>query len=1202
MEVYPVSPEALEEAHLAVAHVSIPTRYGETDRQLLHPMVEKEILLEENQSIGWAWKSSELEERPVPVMYEGLSTRRNDGVCSFGEWRQDREEWAPVVRLIQGARKLVTNTFAEPLGVNCVGATIIPIRTRLSPSSHTAQPAIPQYVQEAFCHLTQHLKGEEEAYKQLNALLGRYEAVFRAAVGPTPAKVTPMDIELTTRTPVSLRLRRMGPRPQDSAKQQLQTLLELGVIRRSTSAYQAPLVMVKKRGADDEFRLCVDYTALNEVTVPMGGFLPIIEQMIPIVAGAAYFGKIDLTQGYHQCPMEKGSEKYTAIVTPWGLYEFLRVPFGLRNAPMYFQAMMREVLGELIEEVCLVYIDDVIIFGKTWEKYLAATEAVLTKLRKHQLIIKPGKCEFAKTSIEFLGMKLNGEGMRMTANRKAAIEQWPTPTSHKAMQRFLGFIQYIRAFVPRLSELTAPLHRWVSGKSRNWSETLQAQFERVRDAVATNLTLHHIDYKLPLTLRTDASIEGVGGVLFQTKEGTEQYIAFMSAAFNDAQRRWSTIEQETYAVLAAILRFHHLLEGTTFTVETDHRNIQFLKKQANAKLTRWMLQLQNYSFNIRHIPGKENVAADALSRCYYIKRGNKDEGEMARTLHGVHNQVVGHHGVNATYALARLRDPEFRGTRKDVQEFVQSCPFCQKSRLAMFSQNTIGRSTSAAEPFQAYGMDFVGPLPKDSNNMSYILVVIDMFSRYVELFPTQSVKAEEVVRRMMELMGRYGLPESVHSDRGTHFAAKMVQELMSYLKINQEFSLPYRPQTNGMVERTNAEVMRHLRALIQPQGRGYKDWSMVLPLVQRILNTTPHSATGIPPHMLMFPSSLGLDRGILFPFSNNDQISDLPEFLKEMKDKQAELLEMSSRHLTEVTAEADKKAKEKPPRQFHEGQYVLRRSPTGRRTKLDHKVWGPFLVKGQEGATVRLEDLNNQAAVEVHVDDLVPFLRNPNWKTTPQQEAAKDRQEWVVVAVKSSRKEAGKMKFLVQWEPTEDMVWEDTWEPVENLRHVEAFHQYVLEKAPQYYHMLPPYVKELNPDTAREEKGRRRAEVGTPAPLAQEVLTALGTPDTAEEDSDVRSQAWVEDEIAGDVQLAEATEEHGPMTSLPSVEATAIEEVYAAEDTDSDRESLAGAVGQQTRSRRKLESIVLRERTRGGKRARRQKKREALQAPAPGAT
>eukprot|EP00762_Andalucia_godoyi_P005502 ANDGO_00514.mRNA.1 Retrovirus-related Pol polyprotein from transposon 412 len=426
----------------------------------------------------------------------------------------------------------------------------------------------------------------------IKSLMKEFVDIFSDEPLSIPALVPPMPIVLRENAaPKSVPPRRMSPAMRQVVDNTVDSLLAQGIIRPSMAPISSPVVVVRREQKDP--RLCVDYRELNANTVDMQFPMQNTHAILERLAGMRLFATMDLKSGFHQMPLEESAMPLTAFSTPSGLYEYTRIPFGLKNAPRYFQKVMTEVLSGLVGRGCEVFVDDICVCAASTEEFLSRLRPVFERLRTHGLRLKSEKCCFGVPEVAYLGHVANGDGVRILPSKQQAITGMVAPSSRAQLRSFLGFANYMRNFVPNFATLAAPLSALCSEKlAYEWTDECQNAFDRLKYAIVDASSLHHLDYAKEIILRTDASINGIGGVLLQRSEGKEQPVWYLSRKFTAAESKWSTIEQEAFAIFYCITELSHFLLGHRFVVETDHRNLVYLHQATAPKLVRWRLRLQ----------------------------------------------------------------------------------------------------------------------------------------------------------------------------------------------------------------------------------------------------------------------------------------------------------------------------------------------------------------------------------------------------------------------------------------------------------------------------------------------------------------------------------------------------------------------------------------------------------------------------------
>ena len=455
----------------------------------------------------------------------------------------------------------------------------------------------------------------EEQRKDLKELLREFSMVFQDRPGSTT--LTEHSIETVDNKPVRLPPYRLPQAYRQEVQDELREMLAQGIITQSTSDWASPIVLVKKK--DGSLRLCMDYRRLNAKTKVDAYPMPRIDDLIDNLGKARYISTLDLSRGYWQVPVEKTAQEKTAFVTPFGLYQFKRMPFGLQGAPATFQRMMDRLLNGL-GDYANAYLDDLVIYSETWEEHLQHLYAVFTRLRSAGLTAKPKKCQLGMMQCVYLGHVVGGGKVQPELSKIEAMKQFQRPTTKKEVRTFLGMTGYYRRFIPQYSTIACPLTDLIRKSEPirvNWTGDCEEAFSKLKACLCSAPVLRSPDFSRTFILQTDASERGVGAVLSQTDDdGSDHPVAYFSRKLLPREERYSVIEKECLAIKLGIQAFRVYLLGRPFVVQTDHRSLEWLDKikENNARLTRWSLFLQPYQYTVQYRTGKKNANADGLSR------------------------------------------------------------------------------------------------------------------------------------------------------------------------------------------------------------------------------------------------------------------------------------------------------------------------------------------------------------------------------------------------------------------------------------------------------------------------------------------------------------------------------------------------------------------------------------------------------------
>lgn len=446
-------------------------------------------------------------------------------------------------------------------------------------------------------------------------------------------------IKLDNYVPFRQKHRRIPPAEYKEVRDHIRKLLDIGIIRKSKSPWCSNIVLVRKK--DHSLRLCVDFRELNRRTIKDAHGIPRIDELLDSLGNNSFYSVLDMMSGYHQVEVEEADKQFTAFTAgPIGLYEFNRLPFGLSNAPATYQRLMEECLGDLTyndEKVCQIYLDDVIIAGKTFEEHQEKLRMVFQRLQECNMKLSPKKCSLFQSRVKYVGHIISADGIETDPEKVSKIETWPIPKSTDDVRSFLGFSGYYRKFVKDYSKIAKPLTDLLHGehlkKSKrkgikrkisakvpwSWGTPQQEAFNTIRQKLMSPPILAFPDYSRPFILHTDASMSGLGAVLYQETDGREQVIAYASRGLSKSESRYPVHKLEFLALKWSICsKFHDYLYGNTFVVYTDNNPMTYVLDKAKLDATshRWVSTLSVYNFSIKYRPGKSNTDADILSRLH----------------------------------------------------------------------------------------------------------------------------------------------------------------------------------------------------------------------------------------------------------------------------------------------------------------------------------------------------------------------------------------------------------------------------------------------------------------------------------------------------------------------------------------------------------------------------------------------------------
>lgn len=721
-------------------------------------------------------------------------------------------------------------------------------------------------------------------------------------------------IETGDTKPIKQRYYPVSPYVQKDMDKELERMLALGVIEKSCSSWSNPIVGVRKPNGN--LRLCLDSRKLNQVTKTDAFPLPYISRILGRLRGTKFLSSIDLSDAFWQIPLAHSDKEKTAFTVPGrGLFHFTSLPFGLHGAAQSLCRLMDSVLGYDLEPFVFVYLDDIIIATDTFEQHVKLIREVGLRLKKANLSISKDKSKFGMRKLNYLGYVINEHGINVNPDKVSAIVNYPSPTSVKEVRRLLGMITWYSRFIPLYAAKASPITDLLKKNKKTfvWTEAAESAFNELKTALISAPVLSTPDFTKPFIVQADASDKGVGAVLVQGEASEEKVITYMSQKLSSAQEKYSTTEKECLAVILAVEKFRPYIEGTKFTVVSDHASLQWLMnlKDPTGRLARWALRLQAYDYRIIHRKGSQMVVADALSRsvdqldltgveatgdswyddlkvrilkfpeeCPAFKivddfvfkyepriRNHSFKWKLVVPadlrpviLKQHHDDVLASHGgVKKTLARVRTRYT-WPAMSKDIRNYVRKCEVCQTTKSSnVVLRNEMGQPKNPESPWKMIALDLVGPLPRSSHGNVYILIVMDIFSKFVILHPLRTATSAPIIKFLEQnIFFMFGCPTVMIQDNGTQLTSKSYKKFAADYGVNIWYNASYTPQTNPS-ERAIQTMKTALRAYVEGN---HKDWDKFLPHVGCALRTATHESTKCSPYFANFGQEMVLSGNV----------------------------------------------------------------------------------------------------------------------------------------------------------------------------------------------------------------------------------------------------------------------------------------------------------------------------------------------------
>jgi transposase InsO family protein len=678
------------------------------------------------------------------------------------------------------------------------------------------------------------------------------------------------DIPMLSDKPVQVRSHRIPIGRQPAFKEIIQEYLDRKIIEPATSPYSAPAFLVPKGGADptapasERFRMCCNYIEVNKVIEDV--MFPVfdVQQLLDALGSSnEFFATIDLRMGYHHVPLSAGARRRTAFSTPFGQFQFRVMPFGMKRAPRVFQRALHMILGDLIWKICLVYLDDIIIFGPDFATFLANLRLVLERLAAAGASISLKKSKFLAHEVKFLGFIVDKNSCRPTASAVEAVHNYPRPTTQKQLLRFIGLASYLRQFVPQFARLERLLRTAVTDNPRTlcWTQDIETAFIGLKTAIAKDATRRRFDPKLYTEVQCDASQDTVGAALMQGESPSKLYVLeYASATLLPHQQRYSNTEREMYAITWAVTqKFRPYLEGQKFVVATDHQALvhETRLKQSSTRMMRFRLKLESYQFTLRHIKGVNNQIADALSRLPASPQQAEDriaalagrteitDPRERRLLIDQCHLQLGHAGWKQVWEALRGRFywPRMRDM---VWVALKECQQCITYGIPTTTIGTALQPIKVMAPMELVAIDLV-PMPR-AGKYKYMLIAIDHFSKFVFASPVTSGRVFTVIRFLNEILQQVGPIQGILSDPGPQFRARALQRFAERCGIQLDRSGRRHFEGNGCLER----VVRTISEMLARMGTSNTSWPQILPAAVRAYNHRQHSTTQAEPVAVLF--------------------------------------------------------------------------------------------------------------------------------------------------------------------------------------------------------------------------------------------------------------------------------------------------------------------------------------------------------------
>lgn len=654
-------------------------------------------------------------------------------------------------------------------------------------------------------------------------------------------------------------------------------------------------------------RLCIDYTALNKIVVPESQPFPLIEDLIIRARDCQWFSVLDINMAFWSVPLRQKDKYKTAFVTQTGHYNWKCLPFGLKTSSAIFQRIFRNILKRNgLDDFCVNYIDDILIFSKSFDEHLEHLRKLLYAIDKEGFRLNLSKCNFAKSKVKYLGHTIENNAIKPIYDNVLPIKEFPRPTTLKQVRQFLGKVNFYRSYIQNSSIILNPLHNLLKKNTPfDWNDKCENSFNLVKNCLCSEPCLAIYDPKKETVIQTDASLEGIGAVLKQKQEnGIFKPVAYFSKKLNEVQKRKKAVFLECLAIKESIMYWRHLLLPLTFKVFTDHKPLENLKinTKFDDELRELMLHLSQFNFSVTYVPGSSNQEADCLSRnpvlepheanselkvvnfielkdlildqekhfnviskkiniinknnVLFCRYRNSDKviisDEFLKELIKNTHIKLGHIGPRQ---MELTLIPFFHNVkiRSFIKQFCQNCSICikNKSRIpAVFGK--LSQLGPATQPFEIMSMDTIGGFIGNNSSKRYVHLLVDHFTRFAYAITSKTQKPADFIS-LLNLVLKSGTKIlTLLTDQYASITSAEFKHFVKLNNINLIFTAVDSPSSNGLNERLNQTLVNRLRCKINesPINRK-KPWSILLLECLNEYNNTIHSVTKFSPNYLM---------------------------------------------------------------------------------------------------------------------------------------------------------------------------------------------------------------------------------------------------------------------------------------------------------------------------------------------------------------
>ncbi|CDH61470.1 hypothetical protein RO3G_12673 [Lichtheimia corymbifera JMRC:FSU:9682] len=790
--------------------------------------------------------------------------------------------------------------------------------------------------------------------------------------------------------------------------------------------------------------------------------------------GASVYTTLDLTNAFHRFKVHDRDQHKLSFTFNDIKYCFVGCPFGLKHISERYNAVLKRLLHGL--PYVASFVDDIVVFSKSLEEHAQHVQEVVNRLTSVNLILNREKCHFAQRCVYLLGYCVSAEGRALDPRKVTNVAKWPTPKTGKDIQRFHGTANFFCEHIPCFSNLSHPLKQLRNAGDLQdlWTSEHDQAFENIKAAMQEAPVLSPPDLRYPFCVATDASKNGIGAVLYQVINDRYHYIGFMARSLTKSERNYSTTKRELLAIVYAIRKYHQFLWGKHFKLYTDHKALVYLHTQpiANPMMVQWLDVICDYDFVVAHLPGVLNVLPGSLSRLFppeeELEGGNTGTTSSKNTdsaislphdsLHGSSTPVArlhhhyhtadmmtppeeerdellrlshlkGHYAADAIVSDLHSEGIHWANIKRDAQNIVSQCLPCQKGNIGKHGYHPLHHVTANA-PCDHWAID-LGELPtSQTGGYTFILVMVDIFTRYCVLRALPDKTAPTIARAVVSVFGDYGFPKVLQSANGTEFVNTIINTITEVSGMDHRLITPYHPRANGVAERWVGTVKQGIVKLLQGKSN---DWDLYVPTVQLFLNSKHSPLHGSRPYSLMFARQPNK----LCDYSNDDT-NVSPQQALELRKEDIEQFEQV---VIPAIKERMQRMRAAEKARYDSNNRIIDPLPIGtkvviknvhRSGKTEPRYTGPFRITGlNRGGVYTLAD----ATGEVH-----PCNVPQSHIKVVSDDIPLSKDVYEVERILDHKGRPGHYQYLIKWKGYSEA--QNTWEPQDNLNAERLLSQY----------------------------------------------------------------------------------------------------------------------------------------------------------------